>query len=260
MKSIVAIAILTGCIQAAEHGPDPVQLVAPIFPQIGGLDSRLYFALVSDKEYPRATPDDILIPGIHIEEYQETYGDPARGCGVDHAPDSNHVMFHHGVLDLTVGTCTENGFLLVRFRGDREIHAYVKTWHEDFPDDPFLTQAVRPAAAFRLIVEGQMTGIAIVNPTDSDQKVTVKFYQSNSDSLKMRESVLTIKRWSKVSRFLSELFDLEGLDLPWGVVRIQGETEIAVAAVQISSKTQRFQTILVSAEPDRIIGNPVRNR
>ena len=105
--------------------------------------------------------------------------------------------------------------------------------------------------------EGQPTGIAIVNPTEESQEITIRFYQSGIPPLDIRESVLTIPRQSKVSRYLSDLVDLEGLEdtlTPLrkhnaGVVRIQGETEIAVAAVQVSEATQWFQTVLVSPEP-----------
>lgn len=98
---------------------------------------------------------------------------------------------------------------------------------------------------------------AIVNPTEESQEITIRFYQSGIPPLDIRESVLTIPRQSKVSRYLSDLVDLEGLEdtsTPLrkhnaGVVRIQGETEIAVAAVQVSEATQWFQTVLVSPEP-----------
>lgn len=94
-------------------------------------------------------------------------------------------------------------------------------------------------------------------PSCVSQAVTIRFYQSGIPPLDIRESVLTIPRQSKVSRYLSDLVDLEGLEdtsTPLrkhnaGVVRIQGETEIAVAAVQVSEATQWFQTVLVSPEP-----------
>lgn len=249
----VFLMFMSGVLTDSSAQETQPHLIAPIFPQIGGLESKLYFALVGGGDSRRTLPDGTRVPGIQVDEYQESWMNPALSCGADYLPEPNNVIVHHRILSLDVGLCTANGWLRVHYSGGiHTTHGYVLTRHEDRDDEPFITPLVRPAAVFRLIVTGaphEETGIAIVNPTEVAQAVTVTYYQSGQPPLLTRQGKVTIDPWSKVSRFLSDLVDLEGLDDIGGAVRIQGETGVAVAAVRYSRKTKWFQAVPVSAEP-----------
>ena len=78
-------------------------LIAPIFPQIGGLESKLYFALVGGGDSRRALPDGTRVPGIQVDEYQESWMNPALSCGADYLPEPNNVIVHHRILSLRSG-------------------------------------------------------------------------------------------------------------------------------------------------------------
>lgn len=244
---LLAAALLQGTQHPADTRP---HLIAPIFLDTGphGIRSLLYFAFVGDGDsfYPPDDEYDQTDRRFYVREYHPS---GESNCVAGYPAYPNEVNVKWPTLDLAIGQCTENAWLRIRFQEVRQFHAFVETTHRSRDVPPFLTQVVAPTREFRLIARTE-TGIAIVNPTDKAQDVTVVYTHGGTPPLTSRQNTLTIDPWAKVSRFLSELVDLEDLDdPPWGVVQVQGETEIAVAAVAYSRETDWFQTLLVSPQP-----------
>lgn len=156
---------------------------------------------------------------------------------------------------------------------NRQIHAEFSVSHQRERGQSASFIAVPPAKVFRLWGRywflppesgpEQNTDIAlsIVNPTDAEQTVIVTFhrtYPRDSDGEpptlpRTIQGGLKIPAMHRMSRFLAELVPIrekfpEEFSLR-GVVRIEGETEIAVAALQYYWNIPYFRGIPVSAEP-----------
>ena len=217
-------------------------LIAPIFPQSEDLDSDLYIA-VGECGNSRLDLDEYN--SIGISRY-----------GASYPVEDNEVTVHHGHVDFATGGYIVNGWIRIRYPEIHLVHAMVKTWRRSHPETPFISQVVRAAPVFRLIGEvsprGE-TGISIVNPTPNLQSVKITFHQVGAFEQFQRRGYVELDKWQKASRFLSELVDLEGLERNsrggiQGLVRIEGEEEIAVAAVGYSRATNWFHTVPVAAE------------
>lgn len=232
---------------------DPkIQLVAPIFPEAEPLNSTL-----------RIISSEPTQEGPAYKEFTVD-GDSVRTA--IHTPiNEGEVDIYDGGLSLSIGELTQNGWVLVTHPHRDRLHAVVTIEHEDRPVDRFVTQVFRPGLAFWLIAEKRdqgQTGIAIVNPTRSEQQVSVEFlqYQFLDGGIKKvhrRQSTLRLAPWSKKSQFLSELVDLEGLEedrrgVIQGPLRIHGETRIVVGALYYSKRTDWFQSVIVSPYPDTV--------
>lgn len=96
--------------------------------------------------------------------------------------------------------------------------------------------------------------VSIINPTANDQKVTVQMYAMYGKPLRRPiEARWTVAQMSRLSRFLSELIPLEeSVDNPHdvgGIIRIVGESLIAVGDLRFSHETGDIWHVPVVAEP-----------
>ncbi len=219
------------------------QLIAPIFPQIGGLDSTLL--LISNG---RGDTE------VSVREFREN-GDNNYSATYPHGDDQ--IQDHDGGVDIAVGRFTDNGWLLVTIDNPDQAHAVVRIGHETRSVEPFVVQTFRPGPGFWMLAErspGGQTGVSIVNPTGESQRMSVEFVRWDLDGTQRRHSEVVLGPYVKHSRFLSELVDLDGVrtgdnGVIQGVLRIRGETRIAVAALQYSKRTDWFRSVIVSPYP-----------
>ena len=184
--------------------------------------------------------------------------------------NSFYVMYP---VDDIGGSYVGNGWARILVPENRQIHAEFSVGHKREPRRVARFIAMPPARSFRLWgrntddrrgpwEDGSNTDIAlsIVNPTDEEQTVTVTFHRvdpSDSDGEPPRiprtiQGELKVPAMHRVSRFLAELVPI-GEKYPEeqylrGVVRIEGETEIAVAALQYFWGPPLFWGIPVVAE------------
>ena len=189
---------------------------------------------------------------VAVQEYTV---DGERTSTGSYAVAHDGLTYHNTHHSLT-GPFTDNGWARIEFSpAGRVLHAVAMIWHRERPGLHLSSQVLKPAPAFRLFgelsKEGE-TGIAIVNPTAAPQAVTVSFLRHSPAPQRTVERVWTLEPLSKVSRFLSQLVALEGTEddpgAVTGLVRIQGESVIAVGALWHSREIDWFQTILVTAE------------
>ncbi|MCY3776505.1 MAG: hypothetical protein OXH11_11020 [Candidatus Aminicenantes bacterium] len=219
------------------------ELIAPIFTQAGQLSSWLSISESSGRHVV-----------VGVQEYTVT-GERAKETSyiLDHNTMVNHNAYHS-----FTGPDTNNGWARVTFPDDRDLHI-VSTIADYSRRGTYGTyaesQLVEPAPAFRLFAkstfEGE-TGIAIVNPTSETQTVSFAFHEHHP-----RHKIVTKKEWeiesgNKLSMFLSEWLPLEGTEgdeyVVTGIVRVQGETVIAVGALNYSQVAGWFETVLVTEE------------
>ena len=222
------------------------QLFAPVFTQSDPLASYLSITEVSGRYV-----------GVTVQEYRENGRESYRESHLI-ARDSLSVHnTHHSLTD----PITDNGWAKITFPDFAEVYAVNTTWDRKRPGLYVESQVVEPANAFRLfarLTEEGETGIAIVNPTDAAQSVTVTFYEHGPESGRVSNRTWEIEAQSKLSRFLRELVPLGGDPPPStisaepirfnGVVRVQGQTVIAVGALWFSRETEWFSSVIVTTE------------
>lgn len=160
------------------------------------------------------------------------------------------------------GNFIGNGWVRLTYPADRELRAtsHITTYRDGDRTFTAFCSAVEPASDFRFHgrrVDGEETAVSIVNPTGSDQSVTVRFHPGWLTPVTNQRPGSIEKTWEiaamhRMSRFLSELVPLDEYDVPsdgiGGLVHIQGETQIAVGALNFSRKTRFFCGIPVRKE------------
>ncbi len=174
------------------------QLVAPVFTQSGPLMSYLSITEVSGRNV-----------GVTVQEYREN----GRGTyGESHLVARDALAVHNTHHSLT-GPFTGNGWARITVPDYAEVYAVSTTWDWKRPGLYVESQVVEPASAFRLfarLTEEGETGIAIVNPTDVAQTVSVTFYEHQPQSWRVSSRTWEIEAKGKLSRFLRELVPLGG--------------------------------------------------
>lgn len=257
-KSSLAVLLILPLLYLPGHSQIPVittgtplkMLVVPIYPQLW------YTTQISVMEASgRPTT-------FKVREFTED-GDFVRGEGEDRTLAENAtetVVFHPLYLSETI----HNGWAWIVYPENRKLLA-VSTVLK-YRDDPTSTlssaassAAVEPAPAFRLFgfrwdKDDQETAISIVNPTHEEQRVRVQMYVMYGKPLRRPvEARWTIAPMSRLSKFLSELIPLEeSVGNPHhfgGIVRIFGQTRIAVGALGFSHETGDIRHVPVVAEP-----------
>ena len=225
------------------------QLIAPVFTQSDPLASYLSITEVSGRYV-----------GVTVQEYRENGRESYKES---HLIARDALSVHNTHHSLT-GPITDNGWAKITFPDFAEVYAVNTTWDRKRPGLYVESQVVEPANAFRLfarLTEEGETGIAIVNPTDAAQSVTVTFYEHGPESGRVSNRTWEIAARSKLSRFLREWVPLGG-NPPRntisaepirfnGVVRVHGETVIAVGALWFSRETEWFSSVIVTTEPLR---------
>ena len=185
----------------------------------------------------------------------------------------NSIGYLSPFYDIALSTLyAGNGWARIRVPKDRKIQALFSVTHQKEPGRSAGFIAAPPAKAFRLSGRYDIrpdpsvndanadVALSIVNPTDEEQTVTVTFhrvYPRDSDGEPPRiprtiQGELQVPAMHRVSRFLSELVPIREkypeehtLD---GVIRIEGETEISVAALKYFWNIPRSGAIPVVAE------------
>ncbi len=264
-KSSLVALLLLPLLLLAGHSQAPLvttdaplkMLVVPIYPQYG------YTTQISVMEASG------LPTNFKVREFTED-GDFVPGEGEDRTLAENAretVIFH----PLYLGETIENGWARIVHPENRNLHA-VSTVYK-YRNDPAATlssaasaAAVEPAPAFRFFGfrwdrEDQETAISIVNPTHDEQGVRVQMYVTYGKPLRRPvEARWTIAPMSRLSRFLSELIPLEeSVGNPHhfgGIVRIIGESRIAVGALGFSHETGDIRHVPVVAEPQGVAEPP----
>ena len=224
--------------------PDPGQtLVVPIYPWTLGYDTNITVLEVSGEftkfEVREFDETGRYVPGERLERSVGRYA-------------TETITFHPLYYGWTVG----NGWALLTYPSDRELHAFSTITH--YRNDDFYTstsaRAVKPAKGFRLYGfrwSDQETAVSIVNPTDEEQTVTVRIYRIRPTGSTLANT-WNIGPMHRMSRFLSELVVLEDRVEDFsGVVQIQGEADIAVGALTFSHETGQFWSQPVWSQPVR---------
>ena len=174
----------------------------------------------------------------------------------------NSVGYLSPFYDISLNTLyAGNGWARIRVPKDRQIHAVFSVNHHEERGRSAHFIAMPPARAFRLwgrhdirphpSVSDWKTDVAlsIVNPTVREQSVTVTFHPEIPGTV---QGELEVPAMHRVSRFLSEVVPIreefpERSSLS-GVIRIEGETEISVAALQYYWNVPHSGAIPASAE------------
>ena len=240
MKSMsVFVSVLLLLIPATSFAQEK-ELIAPIFTQVDPLSSWLSISESSGRYVV-----------VEVQEYTLT-GERAheRSYFLD-----RNTMVAHSAYHSFAGPVAKNGWARVTFPDDRDLHTVSTTWDYSRRGMYAESQLVEPAPAFRLFAkstfEGE-TGIAIVNPTSETQTVSVVFHEWHPRFKAVTEKEWEIEGGNKLSMFLSEWLPLEGTEddeyVVTGIVRVQGETVIAVGALTYSRATEWFETVLVTEE------------
>lgn len=171
-----------------------------------------------------------------------------------------------------------DGWVRMTFPADREVHAVSRlnvSIRRDVQEGDYtrqvligyrssLFQAVPPARSFLLfgLWRGEdgtshpraETALVIVNPTDIEQSVAITFRISYPGPERSISRVWEIGPRSKISRFVTELLPVKEEALHHhlyvtGFIRVSGETEIAVNALEYFWNSGRFQSIPVAVDP-----------
>ena len=243
LVSVFVIGLLllqTSTVRSAEEK----ELIAPIFTQADPLGSWLSISESSGRHVV-----------VEVQEYTVT---GERAHERSYFIDRNTMVGHFSYRTFN-GPDTKNGWARVTFPDDRDLHIVSTTWDYSRHGMYAESQLVELAPAFRLFakstfegeIEGE-TGIAIVNPTSETQTVSVAFHEYHPRFKAVTEKEWEIEGGSKLSMFLSEWLPLEGTEddeyRVTGLVRVQGETVIAVGALTYSRATEWFETVLVTEE------------
>ena len=266
-RNAIAIGIVTGivclcitfvrCPAQAQDMPTKT-LVAPIFFFDGSYETYVSMTEASGRS--------VLVTA---KRYSATGDVPSHGAGeVQVEENSVGYVEYEPTNYLPV---INNGWVRLTYPANRQLHAVAHLGL--YPDSRkvFGTQvrAVEPAVAFRFVarqVGHAETGIAIINPTEETQNVTVRFYPmpSGHRHLPILEQTWTVEPGHRLGKFLTEL-------VPWnqippvnevvpadqhrhgrfisGVARVIGQTSIVVGALDFYRRTGRFVSVPVSAEP-----------
>ncbi len=192
-----------------------------------------------------------------VREYTEA-GDFVHGEGEERflAEDASEgISFHPLFLHTTI----KNGWALLLHPSNRKLHAVSTVWkyNDDTIESRVSSAAVEPAAAFRFggfRVEDRETAVSIINPTGHDQRVTIQMYAMRGKPLRRPiEASWKIGPMDRLSRFISELLPLEeSVGNPrdvGGIIRVAGESRIAVGALGFSHGTGKIWHVPVVAEP-----------
>ena len=216
------------------------EVIAPIFTQVDPLGSWLSISESSGK-YVVVEVQEYTVTGERTHE---------RSYFLD-----RNTMVNHTAYDSFAGPVTKNGWARVTFPDDRDLHVVSTTWDYSRHGMYAESQLVEPAPAFRLFAKSTLegeTGIAIVNPTTETQTVSVTFHEWHPRFKAVTEKEWEIEGGNKLSMFLSEWLSLEGTEddeyRVIGMVRVQGETVIAVGALNYSRTTEWFETVLVTED------------
>ncbi len=228
-------------------------LIAPIYPQTWPL--KTYVTLFEARGRAMS---------FNLHEYTEG-GRYILGAGDHHSLGNNSrttISFFHDFSGRKLG----NGWARYTYEGrDRKLEGFVTVakYKQPVPEDGHerevtaRTRAVEPARSFRLLAYRdsiEETAISIVNPTEVDQDVTIRMYGGLTQRDRWSvEKTWTISRMARLSRFLSELLPIEDYanrrGETYGIVRIQGETWIAVGALGFDHETGEFWGLPVFGEP-----------
>lgn len=159
------------------------------------------------------------------------------------------------------GDWVDHGWARLTYPADRELHVVATVEDYRAGEKSANVTAVAPGPAFRLsgwyrtveIEPGGETALAIVNPTESRQNVTVVFHRRYPEPRKMISRTWTIEAMHRMSRFLSELVPAAREKTQaeccqaYGVIHIQGESLIAVGALEFFWETGHFRSVPIVA-------------
>ena len=250
---LLPLLLATGHSPLTTTAPPSKILIAPIYAQTWPLVTQVTLF----EAHGRAMSFD-------LHEYTEG-GAYILGGGVHHSLGNNSsktISFFHDFSGRRLG----NGWARYTYEGqDRKLEGFVTVakYKQPTPEDGHerevtaRTRAVEPARSFRLVAYRdsiEETAVSIVNPTEVDQDVTIRLYRGWTQRDRWSvEKTWTISRMARLSRFLSELLPIEDYanrhGVTYGIVRIQGETWIAVGALGFDHETGEFWGLPVFAEP-----------
>ena len=186
----------------------------------------------------------------------------------------NSIEYLAPFFDITGNTPeVGNGWARIFVPKNRQVHAVYGAGHYRERGRSVSFIARPPARVFRFVGgydsrphpsvndANHDTGLSIVNPTDTEQTVRVTFhrtYPRDSDGEpptipRTVQGTVKIPAMHRVSRFLTELVPIQekfpGEHVLGGVIRVEGETEISVAALHYFWNIPFMGGIHVTAEP-----------
>ena len=271
MRNSIAIGIATGiaCLlvtfvtcSAQAQELETRTLVAPFF-LFGGSPETSYSTRVSMTE----------VSGREVTVTAKRY--TAAGVvpflGTDEIQVEENALEHVRYEPTYSEPFISNGWVRLTYPSNRHLHAvshlHLTVYSKPRVEFETMIRAVEPARAFRFVarqVGHAETGIAIINPMDQTQDVTVRFYPTSTPYRhlpEVLEQTWTVEPGHRLSKFLTEIVPwseitpvnevLATVDQPWrisGVARVIGETEVAVGALDFYRRIGRFVGVPVSAE------------
>ena len=247
---ILAPIVLVGDAKSTVHNIGEKTLIAPIYPMSHGYITEVVVMDVAGRS-SRFNADGYTAEGVRV-----------LGDAASYSVSRNSVRAVIFEPDFS-GNWIGNGWVRLTYPSNRELQAtsHISSYRDGEFAFTALSSAVKPSSDFRFYgvrCDGEETGISIVNPTSQAQTVTVRFHPGWLTPVTNQRPGSIERTWEiaamhRMSRFLSELVPLEEYDAPsggiGGLVHIQGETQIAVGALNFSRETGFFGGAPVSAEP-----------
>ena len=254
MKKLIFPVVLTSVVLMVGPQDTPTKtLIAPFFIQWSPRETGVVFLEAIGRPV-----------SVTATQYTAMGEVPSGGHGESQAREDSlgYVSYHPPYHP----THIRNGWVRLVYPANRDVVAVSDVvYHgdrdgESFAETEMIVEAVEPAVAFRFLAsrtDDTETGIAIINPTEVPQDVTVFFHPTDSDrSWPTLEQTWTIEPRHRLSRFLSELVPLEEVisledyrySNVYGMARVVGEAELAVGALDFGHKTGRFAGVPVVAE------------
>ena len=257
-KPVVVIGLALLVLMSPEAVPGQSQsssekaLIVPIYFQLPPLYTTFDITEVQGRQVD-----------VKVEEYT-SYGDRTVSKTTGGGVEENDWWLVHASHFID-GTGVDNGWARILYPEDREVRVVATMIVKDDPEASAHFAAVPPAPSFRLMAwhqEGPSnrysprgeTAVVIVNPTEEEQNVSLVFYGwdlrkgHGLTTFSTRRSIPIAPRHS-LSRFLTELvppivnYANEGYIR--GLLKVSGETEIAVGALDYFRDTGRFRSVPV---------------
>jgi hypothetical protein len=247
---LVLLALVASGTTPGQPQPETKTLIVPIYFQVRPFDTTFIITEASGRQVD-----------VDVEEYTSN-GRQTVSKSFDGGVEENGWWFVFASLDLTP-PWIDNGWAKIIYPEDRDVRVVSTMYDKNIPESGSNFTAVPPSPSFRLMTHSTSrseTAIVIVNPTEEEQDLRLLFYgwdrRKGQGLTKFRT-----RGWARIapkhslSRFLTELvpqiltYANEAGSIG-GLLKISGDTEIAVGALDYYRETGRFKSVPVVVESD----------
>ena len=245
---LVLLALVTSGTVPGQPQPETKTLIVPIYFQARPFDTTFIITEASGRQVD-----------VDVEEYTST-GRRTVSKSFAGGVEENGWWFVFASLDLTP-PWIDNGWAKIIYPEDRDVRVVATMHNKNIPESDSNFTAVAPSPSFRLLAHSTSrseTAIVIVNPTEEEQDLALLFYgwdrRKDQGRTKFRA-----QGWARVapkhslSRFVTELvpqvstYANEAGSIG-GLLKISGDTEIAVGALDYYRESGRFKSVPVFSE------------